>query len=213
MLAAFHLNLTALSYIALLVGLFLVYNTVSTSVIMRREEIGTLRALGTSRARVLAMFLAEALALALPGCLLGLAFGRLLAHGALSLTQTTVSALYVATRRGAAGAGMGRRGAGVRQSACRCRCWPRRCRRSEARESTPMAAIRGADRLETRYRLRAWRLVVPAVLFALAAWLARRGTRRGPAARRLRECARARVRRGASSSRRCCSCSAVSGAA
>ena len=46
MLAAFHLNLTALSSIALLVGLFLVYNTVSTSVIARRDEIGTLRALG-----------------------------------------------------------------------------------------------------------------------------------------------------------------------
>ena len=50
MLAAFHLNLTALSYVALLVGLFLVYNTVSISVIARREEIGTLRALGVTRA-------------------------------------------------------------------------------------------------------------------------------------------------------------------
>ena len=33
MLAAFHTNLTALSWIALIVGLFLVYNTVTTSVI------------------------------------------------------------------------------------------------------------------------------------------------------------------------------------
>ena len=33
MLAAFQLNLTALSYIALLVGLFLIYNTVSASVV------------------------------------------------------------------------------------------------------------------------------------------------------------------------------------
>ncbi len=38
MLAAFHLNLTALSYIALLVGLFLVYNTVSVAVLSRRER-------------------------------------------------------------------------------------------------------------------------------------------------------------------------------
>ena len=43
MLAAFHLNLTALSYIALLVGLFLVYNTVSVAVLSRRGEIGALR--------------------------------------------------------------------------------------------------------------------------------------------------------------------------
>ncbi|WP_396626532.1 ABC transporter permease, partial [Luteitalea sp.] len=40
MLAAFHLNLTALSSIALLVGLFLVYNAVSVSVLSRRQEIG-----------------------------------------------------------------------------------------------------------------------------------------------------------------------------
>src|SRR6185295_15465552 len=42
MLAAFHLNLTALSWVALVVGLFLVYNTVTISVIARREEIGLL---------------------------------------------------------------------------------------------------------------------------------------------------------------------------
>ena len=46
MLAAFQFNLAALSYVALLVGLFLVYNTVATSVIARRDEIGMLRALG-----------------------------------------------------------------------------------------------------------------------------------------------------------------------
>ena len=50
MLAAFHLNLTALSWVALVVGLFLVYNTVTISVIARREEIGMLRALGVTRA-------------------------------------------------------------------------------------------------------------------------------------------------------------------
>ena len=49
MLQAFHFNLTALSYIALLVGLFLIYNTISVSVISRREEIGILRALGVAR--------------------------------------------------------------------------------------------------------------------------------------------------------------------
>ena len=36
MLAAFHTNLTALSWIALIVGLFLVYNTVTISVVARR---------------------------------------------------------------------------------------------------------------------------------------------------------------------------------
>ena len=63
MLAAFHLNLTALSWVALVVGLFLVYNTVTISVIARREEIGTLRALGVTRRQVLGLFLGEAAAL------------------------------------------------------------------------------------------------------------------------------------------------------
>ena len=54
MLAAFHTNLTALSWIALIVGLFLVYNTVTISVVARRQEIGTLRALGLSLAQIAA---------------------------------------------------------------------------------------------------------------------------------------------------------------
>jgi putative ABC transport system permease protein len=49
MIAAFHFNLSALGSIALLVGLFLIYNTVSISVITRREEVGALRAVGASR--------------------------------------------------------------------------------------------------------------------------------------------------------------------
>ena len=50
MLAAFRWNLRVLSYIALAVGAFLIYNTISVSVVRRRFEIGILRALGT-RAR------------------------------------------------------------------------------------------------------------------------------------------------------------------
>ncbi len=96
MQAAFRSNLTALSTIALVAGMFLVYNTVSASVLTRRQEIGMLRAVGTTRARVFGLFLGEALVLALPGCLLGLALGRLLAQGAVALTASTVSRLYVA---------------------------------------------------------------------------------------------------------------------
>ncbi len=97
MLAAFHLNLTALSYIALVVGLFLVYNTVSISVIARRQEIGTLRALGVSRRVVLGLFLGEAAGLAVLGCTLGLLLGRVGADAAVDLTSTAVRVIYVAT--------------------------------------------------------------------------------------------------------------------
>jgi putative ABC transport system permease protein len=97
MLQAFHLNLQALSYVALLVGLFLIYNTVAVSVIARREEIGMLRALGVSRRRVRVLFLCEAGLLGGAGCVLGIGAGRLLAHAAIGLTATTVQTLYVAT--------------------------------------------------------------------------------------------------------------------
>ncbi len=95
MLAAFHFNLTALSYIALVVGLFLVYNTVAVSVITRRREIGTLRALGATRRLVRRLFLGEAALLAMVGAGLGLPAGWLLAQAAVRLTSTTVNVLYI----------------------------------------------------------------------------------------------------------------------
>ena len=96
MLAAFHANLTALSWIALIVGLFLVYNTVTISVVARRQEIGTLRALGLTRNKVLLLFLGEAAALAVAGIAIGLGLARLLADAAVTMTASTVSTLYIA---------------------------------------------------------------------------------------------------------------------
>ena len=100
MLAAFQFNLAALSYVALLVGLFLVYNTVATSVIARRDEIGMLRALGTTRSAVLMLFLGEAAALAALGCLAGIPIGWGLARGAVAFTSATVTTLYAAHAAG-----------------------------------------------------------------------------------------------------------------
>ena len=44
MLRAFRWNLRVLSYISLVVGAFLIYNTISVSVVRRRAEVGILRA-------------------------------------------------------------------------------------------------------------------------------------------------------------------------
>lgn len=97
MIAAFHFNLNALGSIALLVGLFLIYNTVSISVITRREEVGTLRAVGVSRLMVLALFLSEALLFAIVGTLVGLGLGRLMASAAVRGTATAVETFYIAS--------------------------------------------------------------------------------------------------------------------
>lgn len=174
MLEAFHFNLQALSYIALLVGLFLVYNTVSTSVITRREEIGTLRAVGVTRRQVLGLFLGEALALAVVGCALGIPFGRAIAYGAVKITSTTVNALYIAAA--AEPPGLTWTDAAIAFAvglplALAAAAGPA----LEAARVAPTAAMRGADRLEGRFRLRARYIMLPQALFALAFLLSRLG--------------------------------------
>ena len=149
MLAAFHLNLTALSYIALLVGLFLVYNTVSVAVLSRRSEIGALRGLGVTRGRVRTLFLAEAAALATVGSAAGLFIGRLLANATVALTSTTVSALYIATAS-APPALTGYHVALAFFTGVPLSLLAALVPALEASRVPPMAAIRGADQVDAR---------------------------------------------------------------
>src|SRR6516225_340290 len=98
MLRAFRWNLRVLSYISLVVGAFLIYNTISVSVVRRRAEIGILRALGAGRSTVFSVFLAEALLLGVLGAAVGVMLGRLLAAGTVGLIAGTVNALYTTSR-------------------------------------------------------------------------------------------------------------------
>jgi putative ABC transport system permease protein len=100
MLAAFRWNLRLLSYIALVVGAFLIYNTISISVVRRRAEIGIVRALGATRNSVLAAFVGEAACFGLIGAAIALPLGRVMAGGAVRLMGATVQALYVSSRPG-----------------------------------------------------------------------------------------------------------------
>jgi len=174
MLRAFRFNLEALSHIALLVGLFLIYNTVSISVITRRAEIGMLRALGTTRREILALFLGEAAGLAVAGCATGILLGRILADGAVRLTSTTVTAFYVAEAAAApnltpwhvllafsVGLPLCLTAAAIPAA--------------EAARAEPTAAVSGANRLRPRYRLHRLFVLVPAVLALLAFILTRLG--------------------------------------
>ncbi|MDQ6861248.1 MAG: FtsX-like permease family protein [Verrucomicrobiota bacterium] len=95
MLAGFQLNLTAMSLVSLLVGMFLIYNTVSASVVRRRSEIGILRSLGTTRNEVRALFLGEAVLLGGLGVLVGLIGGVVLARALVGTVSQTISSLYV----------------------------------------------------------------------------------------------------------------------
>ncbi len=101
MLSAFRWNLRILSYVAVLVGAFLIYNTISVSVVRRRPQIGTIRALGASRNAVLLAFLTEAAVFGAVGSAIALPLGRLMAGGAVRLLSLTVDALYISSRPGA----------------------------------------------------------------------------------------------------------------
>jgi putative ABC transport system permease protein len=95
MVSAFHLNLTALSLISLVVGMFLIYNAISTSAIQRRREIGILRSIGISRFQVLVLFLCEAGLIGCLGSLVGIGMGMGLAKVMLYFVSRTITALYI----------------------------------------------------------------------------------------------------------------------
>jgi putative ABC transport system permease protein len=95
MLGGFELNLSAMSLLSLVVGMFLIYNTVSASVARRRREIGILRSLGVTRNEVRALFLGEAIVLGSIGAFLGLAGGVLLARLLVGAVTETIASLYV----------------------------------------------------------------------------------------------------------------------
>src|SRR3984957_1948848 len=97
MLSGFELNLTALSMVSLLVGVFLIYNTVTASVVRRRNEVGILRALGASRAKVRWLFLGEAALYGMIGSVAGCVGGVLLSNFLVGAVSKTVTNLYVLT--------------------------------------------------------------------------------------------------------------------
>lgn len=91
---AFRLNLTALSLLALVVGLFLIYNTMTFSVVQRRPLFGTLRCLGVTRQEVFLLVIAEAFLVGLIGSALGLGLGVLMGQGAVRLVTRTINDLF-----------------------------------------------------------------------------------------------------------------------
>ena len=100
MVRAFQLNLTVLSWVGLLVGIFLIYNTMAFAVAQRRREIGIYRALGMTERRVAGLFLVEAGLLGFLGGLVGGLGGVWLARGLVSLVSRTISDLYAPVASG-----------------------------------------------------------------------------------------------------------------
>ncbi len=94
MTEAFSRNLLALSLLALIVGMFLIYNSITFSVVQRRSLLGALRALGVTGKEIFALVLVEALFIGMLGTLFGILAGLLLAKGLIGLVTQTINDLY-----------------------------------------------------------------------------------------------------------------------
>ena len=97
MTAAFRLNLSILSLIAILVGAYLILQALDAAVVRRRAEIATLRSLGVERSVLFVTYLMEALILGLLGSFAGVGVGYLLALASVGMLADTVNALYFST--------------------------------------------------------------------------------------------------------------------
>jgi len=95
LLAAFRLNLTALSLISVLVGIFLIFSAVHASLVRRRRDFGLLRSLGASRGQVLAVILLEVALLGLGGAALGVPLGYAAARLNVDAVSATLTSIYL----------------------------------------------------------------------------------------------------------------------
>ncbi len=92
-LNALTLAVTGIAAISLLVAGVLIMNVMLVAVSQRTPEIGLLKALGAAQRQILALFLTEALLLALAGTALGI----LVAYGAVALFNAQVQAFSLVT--------------------------------------------------------------------------------------------------------------------
>jgi len=97
LISHFQKNINLISFVAVFVGMYLIYNAVSISVVQRKKEIGILRALGATRGQIIALFLAETVVMAMVGSGLGIGVGILFAKSAIGAVGQTVSELYMRT--------------------------------------------------------------------------------------------------------------------
>lgn len=93
-ITSMHLGLTIMSFLALTIGIFIIFNSFSISLNQRWKEIGTLRALGVERRNVRRMFLGEAAVMGLIGSAIGVGAGYLLALGATRVMTEVSASVY-----------------------------------------------------------------------------------------------------------------------
>ena len=97
MLSKFQTGLNLISIFAIVVGMYLIYNAVSISIVHRRKEIGILRALGAKRKEIMRLFMGETLVISIIASVLGVGLGILFAHSIVGILGRIISQWYART--------------------------------------------------------------------------------------------------------------------
>jgi putative ABC transport system permease protein len=91
---AMRVGLTITSFTALLVGVYIIFNSFTIAINQRWKEIGILRAVGVERRNIQLMFLCEAFLMGVIGSAIGIAAGYYLAAIGVRLMANMASAVY-----------------------------------------------------------------------------------------------------------------------
>jgi putative ABC transport system permease protein len=94
LIKSFRYNLQFVSLIAILVGIFLLYNTIFVSVVKRRTEIGILRGLGISKKTVVLLFIIQGMVLGVAGSIFGIFVGQAAAYFSVTAVEKTITTMY-----------------------------------------------------------------------------------------------------------------------
>ena len=92
--SSFDQNLFIISLLGLIIGAFLIYNTMTFSIVRRRPIIGSLRALGVTRREIFALVLGEALIIGLVSSLIGVLLGILIGRGLVHIITQNINDLF-----------------------------------------------------------------------------------------------------------------------
>ncbi len=94
MLSAFNVNLNALSMLALIVGVFLIYNTMTFSVVQRKKVLGIYRSLGVTENEIYRLIISEVFLIGMIGTALGFLLAIVISKNLLVLISRTINDLY-----------------------------------------------------------------------------------------------------------------------
>jgi len=93
-LESFKFNLHFISFIAILVGFFMLYNTIFITVVKKRPQIGILRALGAGKWQILLIFIDQSVILGVIGSFLGLFLGQMLSFYSSRMVEDTITTIF-----------------------------------------------------------------------------------------------------------------------